>query len=82
MEQFRGRRKNEMCENKKYWSKYYKGDPNELEFKCKYSVSDRSRYYMNTMKVEHSIKHLLKNLDGCIPYSLFFTQPIFSTAVC
>lgn len=61
---------NEMFKNKKHWTEYYKGDTKELEFKFKYSFSDRSRYYMNTLKVEQSIKHLLENLEGCIPYSL------------
>jgi D-tagatose-1,6-bisphosphate aldolase subunit GatZ/KbaZ len=53
------------------WKKHYSGDPDELEFKRKYSYSDRCRYYLPNAEVRKAFDRLNENLSGIdIPISL------------
>ena len=47
-----------------YWRKYYTGNDAEIEYKLKYSLSDRSRYYWAIKEVDISVKKLLDNLKS------------------
>ena len=60
-----------MLENPNKWASYYKGTPEEIGFKRKYSFSDRCRYYIPNKKVDDAINTLIKNLsDKPIPLTL------------
>jgi len=45
------------------WEKYYSGNPQELEYKRKYSLSDRIRYYWTDPQVQKALKTLTENLS-------------------
>ncbi len=47
-----------MLENSVYWKKYYQG---QEEFKRKFSLSDRVRYYWTTPKVQSALDKLFAN---------------------
>lgn len=47
-----------------YWEKHYHGSMDELILKRRYSLSDRSRYYLPNPKVEHAIERLINNLNS------------------
>lgn len=59
-----------MLEEPKYWEKYYQGTTEEIIFKCKYSFSDRSRYYLPTPKMQECIDILLTNLKDGVPLNI------------
>ncbi len=59
-----------MLEEPKYWEKYYQGSTEEIIFKCKYSFSDRSRYYLPTPKMQECIDILLANLKDGVPLNI------------
>jgi len=62
---------NEMLKSPGNWQKHYVGSLDNLEFKRKYSMSDRSRYYLPCEQVSKSIERLVKNLEGVeIPLTL------------
>jgi len=53
------------------WSKYYQGTERELKFKRKYSLLDRSRYYLSDGSVRKGIEKLIRNINANhIPESL------------
>ncbi len=54
----------EMTKNPKYWEKYYFGNDLEKKIDRKYSLSDRSRYYMALPIIEKSIERLINNLNN------------------
>ena len=61
----------EMVKNPKYWIKYYFGNDLEKQIDRKYSLSDRSRYYMALPRVEEAIDKLFENLkDVNIPMGM------------
>lgn len=47
-----------------YWRKYYHGNGREIRRKRKYSLSDRSRYYMTDKRVVEAMEHLFENIDS------------------
>jgi D-tagatose-1,6-bisphosphate aldolase subunit GatZ/KbaZ len=54
-----------------HWKKYYHGTQPEQEFKRKYSLSDRARYYWTEPEVQNALTTLRNNLgDKVLPYSL------------
>jgi D-tagatose-1,6-bisphosphate aldolase subunit GatZ/KbaZ len=60
-----------MLSNPQSWIKYYSKDPEKQSFQRRYSLLDRSRYYLNTPSVDKSIKLLISNLSATeIPLSL------------
>lgn len=60
-----------MQKNPRYWKKYYHGSKNRRKLDFKYSYSDRSRYYMNDIKVKNALYALTGNLKPInIPMTL------------
>ena len=59
-----------MLGNPVYWKKYYRGAESEIEFKRKYSYSDRCRYYLPDRAIDKSIKILIANIRADIPLTL------------
>jgi len=60
-----------MFDNPSYWKKHYHGERNTLAFKCKYSFSDRCRYYFPEPQVRQAIGRMMGNLRTTkIPLSL------------
>lgn len=53
-----------MLADPQYWGKYYSGDDAAREFKRKFSLSDRIRYYWTNPTVETAVRKLLSNLDS------------------
>lgn len=63
--------KDVMLEKPENWQKHYHGDEAEKEFKCKYSFSDRCRYYLPEDRVNQALKILIKNINSVeIPISI------------
>lgn len=61
----------EMLKDKKYWQNHCKGNDLEIQFKRKFSFSDRARYYMPNKRVEDARKILINNLrENEIPLGL------------
>lgn len=58
----------EMMTNPQNWIKHYHGSEQQKLLARKYSLSDRSRYYMNNPAVEAAIDKLFQNLRSCKPY--------------
>lgn len=52
-----------MTENDRDWKKYYRGTDHEIYLKRRYSLSDRSRYYLSNHKVEAAMEKLFYNID-------------------
>lgn len=53
------------------WEKYYRGTEQEKLLKRRYSLSDRSRYYMQDPKIISAMEALFKNIDSIkIPQGL------------
>ena len=53
------------------WQKHYHGDEKALLLKRKYSLSDRSRYYLTTKEAVNAINKLLSNFENqVIPMGL------------
>jgi len=46
------------------WEKHYHGTESEITLKRKYSLSDRSRYYMANNEIQKAIKRLFSNMNG------------------
>ena len=59
-----------MLSDDKYWHKHYFGSIDEIAFKCKYSFSDRIRYYMVDKQIQDAINILFYNLKDGIPLNL------------
>lgn len=60
-----------MAREPKYWQKHYRGSSREVAVKCKYSFSDRCRYYFSRPEVEKAMEKLFDNLSGIdIPLSM------------
>ena len=60
-----------MCEDPKYWEKYYHGNDAGMSFARKYSFSDRIRYYWPYPKIQQALVVMMKNLSiQSIPLSL------------
>jgi D-tagatose-1,6-bisphosphate aldolase subunit GatZ/KbaZ len=60
-----------MIKNPKNWTNHYHGDKSKLRLGRKYSLFDRSRYYLTDSEVQHSMNLLIKNLtNGNIPLTL------------
>ncbi len=54
-----------------YWEAYYQGTEQEREFKRKFSLSDRARYYWAQPEVQLALSVLMRNFaDRILPYSL------------
>ena len=53
-----------MQEDDTYWKKYYRGNSRTKRLKRRYSLSDRSRYYLNDDRVQKSIEKLFENIDS------------------
>ena len=64
---FRKNLLNEMNTSKKYWEKYYAGNPADIEYKKLYSYSDRCRYYLPEPAVQKAMDTLIKNIDEIPP---------------
>ena len=54
-----------MIKHPKDWEKYYSGNELEKELQRKYSLSDRSRYYMAGDEINSCIDKLFENIDSC-----------------
>lgn len=60
-----------MLENDSHWVKYYDGSEKQKRLKRQYSLSDRSRYYMNDPRVQAAIQTMFHNIDNVrIPVGL------------
>src|SRR4030042_2329167 len=60
-----------MVKNPVNWANHYYGDESGLKLDRKYSLLDRSRYYLTDSEVQHSMKILNKNLRSRdIPFTL------------
>lgn len=60
-----------MQENNIYWSGYYSGTSEEIRFACKFSFSDRLRYYWGNERVNQALNTLLTELKNqSIPLTL------------
>lgn len=53
-----------MAEDPGEWAGHYHGNDNQIQFSCKYSFSDRSRYYMGNEMVVKSLNTMLRNLSS------------------
>lgn len=52
-----------MWQEPEHWQKYYRGADHEVRFACKYSLSDRMRYYWYHPQVQRSLDKLFHNLE-------------------
>jgi D-tagatose-1,6-bisphosphate aldolase subunit GatZ/KbaZ len=60
-----------MVKHPEHWKKYYHGSEREQEFKRKFSMSDRARYYWTREEVRSALSRLMENLGKkTLPYSL------------
>ena len=55
---------NAMVSHPENWSKYYHGSEQEQAFRRKYSLLDRSRYYLSDGAVKEAIQKLVRNING------------------
>ena len=55
---------NAMVKSPGNWSKHYHGNEQELKFKRKYSLLDRSRYYLSDEAVKQGIAKLMRNINS------------------
>lgn len=53
-----------MLRNPKYWNRHYQGSEPALALMRKYSLSDRSRYYMEEPEIKEAERKLFANLQG------------------
>lgn len=53
-----------MVDQPKQWKKHYHGTPGQLKLKRKYSLSDRSRYYMSRPEISDAMDKLFHNLKN------------------
>jgi len=49
------------------WNNHYHGDPDQLAFKRRFSLSDRARYYMTDARIEKAVSVLLNNINSNKP---------------
>ncbi|GAB2701058.1 D-tagatose-bisphosphate aldolase, class II, non-catalytic subunit [Aliiglaciecola sp. 3_MG-2023] len=63
-----------MHENDSYWKKYYSQDSRQQELDCKYSLSDRIRYYWPDEKVNKALSQLIENLEQSPPPLTLISQ--------
>lgn len=60
-----------MATHPEHWINYYRGTEDEQQYKRKYSLSDRARYYWGRPEVQTAYKRLMDNLGSdTLPYSL------------
>lgn len=60
-----------MLKNKKNWEKHYHGSEDKIRLARKYSLSDRSRYYLPVNEVEQALNLMLSNFKNVeIPLTL------------
>lgn len=52
----------QMLKHPEHWQKHYHGNKNELLLKRRFSLSDRSRYYLPVKELDKAIKRLIANL--------------------
>ncbi|HKM17679.1 MAG: class II D-tagatose-bisphosphate aldolase, non-catalytic subunit [Firmicutes bacterium] len=60
----------EMLASPKDWQKHYHGDEHQLRLARKYSLSDRSRYYLPREPVKKAVELLFANLEAGIPLGM------------
>jgi len=61
----------QMLRNPEHWDRYYTGDEQSVQFKRRFSFSDRSRYYWAQPEVQNALRRLLDNLNQrLLPLSL------------
>lgn len=60
-----------MLAEPQHWKRYYSGNSRTQAFQLKYSLLDRSRYYLSTAQVEKAVVLLIQNLSHkAIPWPL------------
>lgn len=55
-----------MSTDPKHWERYYRGSEDELRLARRYSLSDRSRYYLSRPDVQTAMERLFHNIDASI----------------
>ncbi|MDO6712930.1 MULTISPECIES: D-tagatose-bisphosphate aldolase, class II, non-catalytic subunit [Aliiglaciecola] len=63
-----------MHTNDSYWKKYYSQDSRQQELDCKYSLSDRIRYYWPDKNVDKALSQLIENLEQNPPPLTLISQ--------
>jgi D-tagatose-1,6-bisphosphate aldolase subunit GatZ/KbaZ len=58
---------NAMNRSDRYWKTYYTGTAEQIEYKKRYSYSDRCRYYLPEDSVQYAMNILLDNLPDIPP---------------
>ena len=53
-----------MCQNPGNWIKHYHGEPYRVALMRKYSLSDRSRYYLDNPEVQDATRRLFRNFNA------------------
>jgi D-tagatose-1,6-bisphosphate aldolase subunit GatZ/KbaZ len=70
-----------MVQQPAHWKKYYRGDEQEKEFKRKYSLSDRIRYYWTEPRVHKAFEKMMLTLhQKPLPFTLLkqFVPDVYS----
>ncbi len=68
---FRDTLEAKLMSDDKYWRKYYHGSSQDKAYARKFSLSDRSRYYLDEGEVKASIARLIKNINAAeLPFGL------------
>lgn len=68
---FRDTLEAKLMRDDKYWRKYYHGSSQEKAYARKFSLSDRSRYYLDEEEVKAAIARLINNMSVAeIPFGL------------
>lgn len=63
-----------MQDNDSYWKKYYSEGGHQQLLDCKYSLSDRIRYYWPDKDVEAALARLIENLQHKLPPLTLISQ--------
>lgn len=84
MSNFRATLEYQMLENDQNWRNHYRGNGNQQRISRAFSFSDRARYYIPHVAVQHSIERLLKNLHQVKIPSALLSQymPVQYVALC
>ena len=53
-----------MCQDPGNWIKHYRGEPYRVALMRKYSLSDRSRYYLDNPEVQDATRRLFRNFNA------------------
>ncbi|PKM38915.1 MAG: tagatose-bisphosphate aldolase [Firmicutes bacterium HGW-Firmicutes-9] len=60
-----------LMQEPKYWERYYHGTEGDLAFARRYSLSDRSRYYLEDQIVKQAMRRLIENVNAKpLPFGL------------